>query len=235
MGSPWKVITIVILYLYFVEHLGPRLMKKRPPFNVEPIIKVYNLAQIFICAHIIYRSHALGWLKTHSWYCQPIDYSNRPMALQIAGTVHMYVVLKFIDLVDTIFFVLRKKFNQVSFLHVYHHAIMSLGSWFCMKILPGGHAVFLGYLNSWVHVFMYTYYFITSMWPEYKKNIWWKKHITQLQMFQFFLIFVHGLIPFFIECEYPRSMAFILSTQAFVVFSLFFNFYVKTYMKAKTN
>jgi hypothetical protein len=29
---------------------------------------------------------------------------------------------------------------------------------------------------------MYSYYFVTSMWPEYKNNVWWKKHITQLQM-----------------------------------------------------
>jgi hypothetical protein len=38
------------------------------------------------------------------------------------------------------------------------------------------------YVNTFVHAVMYTYYFVTSMWPEYRKNLWWKKHITQLQM-----------------------------------------------------
>jgi hypothetical protein len=38
------------------------------------------------------------------------------------------------------------------------------------------------YANSFVHIVMYSYYFVTSMWPQYRNNIWWKKHITQLQM-----------------------------------------------------
>jgi hypothetical protein len=29
---------------------------------------------------------------------------------------------------------------------------------------------------------MYTYYLVTSLWPEYKEKLWWKKYITQLQM-----------------------------------------------------
>jgi hypothetical protein len=46
----------------------------------------------------------------------------------------------------------------------------------------GGHGTFSGYVNSIVHAVMYAYYFVTSMWPEYKDSIWWKKYITQLQM-----------------------------------------------------
>jgi hypothetical protein len=33
--------------------------------------------------------------------------------------------------------VLRKKDNQVSFLHVYHHAGVFFGSWVITKFLPG--------------------------------------------------------------------------------------------------
>ena len=46
----------------------------------------------------------------------------------------------------------------------------------------GGHHVFVGFANSIVHSFMYSYYLLTIMYPEYKQSIWWKKHITQLQM-----------------------------------------------------
>lgn len=49
-------------------------------------------------------------------------------------------------------------------------------------LIPGGHGVFMGMINCFVHVIMYTYYLITNYKPEYKKNIWWKKHITQMQM-----------------------------------------------------
>lgn len=63
---------------------------------------------------------------------------------QIAGVVWLYFIVKIIDLLDTVFFVLRKKYNQISFLHVYHHAGMVMGGWGAVKYLPGGHVTFLG-------------------------------------------------------------------------------------------
>jgi GNS1/SUR4 family. len=32
------------------------------------------------------------------------------------------------------------------------------------------------------HIIRYFYYFVTTQWPEYENQIWWKKYITQLQM-----------------------------------------------------
>jgi hypothetical protein len=54
MGSPWPVIFIAISYVYFVQSLGPRFMKNRPAFNVEPIVRVYNLMQISMCLYLVY-------------------------------------------------------------------------------------------------------------------------------------------------------------------------------------
>lgn len=56
----------------------------------------------------------------------------------------LYFLLKLLDLLETIFFVLRKKQNQVTFLHVYHHVGMVMGTWGATKYLPGGHVTFLG-------------------------------------------------------------------------------------------
>lgn len=41
---------------------------------------------------------------------------------------------------DTIFFVLRKKFNQVSFLHMYHHSAMVIFTYTYLKFYSGGGA-----------------------------------------------------------------------------------------------
>lgn len=61
-------------------------------------------------------------------------------------------------------------------------------SWAGAKYFPGGHSVLMGLLNSFVHVVMYFYYFLTCCNEKYKNNLWWKKHITQLQM-----VFMHIL------------------------------------------
>jgi hypothetical protein len=52
-------------------------------------------------------------------------------------------------------------------------------------LLSGGHFVLIGLVNTFVHVFMYTYYFVTNVWPEYTANRWWKKYMTQLQLVSF--------------------------------------------------
>lgn len=69
-------------------------------------------------------------------------------AKQIAKMVWKFFLVKIIDLMDTVFFVLRKKQNQVSFLHVYHHAGMVAGTWIASKYLAGGHVTFLGTYNE---------------------------------------------------------------------------------------
>lgn len=44
----------VSVYLYFVLYLGPKFMENRKPFNLLPIIKVYNIIQLVACIVIFY-------------------------------------------------------------------------------------------------------------------------------------------------------------------------------------
>jgi elongation of very long chain fatty acids protein 7 len=37
-------------------------------------------------------------------------------------------------------------------------------------------------VNNIVHVIMYTYYMMSAMGPQYQKYLWWKKHLTLLQL-----------------------------------------------------
>lgn len=101
---------------------------------------------------------------------------------QEARGCYVYFIAKLTELLDTVFFVLRKKDNQVSFLHLYHHTVMPMISWGCTKYFPGGHGTFIGVINSFVHIVMYFYYMLAAMGPEFQKYLWWKHWITNLQM-----------------------------------------------------
>ena len=101
---------------------------------------------------------------------------------QEARGCYVYFIAKLTELLDTIFFVLRKKDNQVSFLHLYHHTVMPMISWGCTKYFPGGHGTFIGVINSFVHIVMYFYYMLAAMGPEFQRYLWWKHWITNLQM-----------------------------------------------------
>ena len=80
------------------------------------------------------------------------------------------------------FFVLRKKESQVTFLHLYHHSLTPLETWICVKFIAGGHGTLGNLINNGVHVVMYLYYMLAAMGPEYQKYLWWKKHLTSVQL-----------------------------------------------------
>jgi elongation of very long chain fatty acids protein 7 len=104
------------------------------------------------------------------------------MDLQILGGIWWYFAAKVTELLDTIFFVLRKKNSQVTFLHVYHHSIMMFGTWATLKYVPTQTLNFIGMLNSLVHVVMYTYYGLAAYGPRFEKYLRWKKYITKMQL-----------------------------------------------------
>lgn len=54
--------------------------------------------------------------------------------------------------------------------------------WWGMKFVPGGHATFFGFLNSFVHIPMYLYYFLAAWGPHMNKYLFWKKYMTAFQM-----------------------------------------------------
>ncbi|XP_034191068.1 very long chain fatty acid elongase 7 [Osmia lignaria lignaria] len=229
IGSPWACIGIVGFYLYFVHDLGPNLMAKRKPFNLDRIVQIYNAIQIVLCTYVFYKALELAWLFHYKFACEPVDYSYSPRALEISRTVWLYFMVKLFDLLDTVFFVLRKKQNQVSFLHVYHHAGMALGTWAATKFLAGGHITFLGTINSFVHIVMYTHYLVTSL---RLSKPWWKKYITQIQLTQFCLILLHFvLLAWSEDCGFPKWTAAVMIPQNVFMIVLFADFYYKAYIR----
>merc|ERR1712066_524566 len=128
-----------------------------------------------------------------------------------------YFISKYVDFIDSFFFLAKKKFTHLSTLHVVHHGIMPFTSWFGIRFVGGGHTTFCGFLNMGVHIIMYFYYFMSSMGPSVQKSLWWKRYLTTLQLTQFVTFFVHACFP--------------LLFHGALFFLLFANFYIQAYMK----
>ncbi len=96
----------------------------------------------------------------------------------ILGWHTMFV--KLIELVETVFFVLRKKQNQISFLHVYHHVTTFVMLWLfvkyslgknenpCikMKCLKALQAIFLSFsywFDLYIHKLVCPWYLISKL------------------------------------------------------------------------
>ena len=145
----------------------------------------------------------------------------------------LYFLGKFLEFTDTFFFLARKKYNHVSWLQIIHHTTMPLYGYVMVRWLPGGHETFGGTLNSLVHVFMYSYYFLATFGPGVQKYLWWKKYLTVFQMVQFVVVFTRSLIVIFgvVECGYPRYFSLISASITFLFFLMFMHFYTQSYTK----
>ncbi|XP_067217098.1 very long chain fatty acid elongase 7-like [Linepithema humile] len=129
--------------------------------------------------------------------------------------------------------VLRKKQNQLTFLHVYHHTITVLGSWCYLNLLPGEQGVVVAFLNSVVHIIMYSYYFIAALGSKYKKYIWWKKYMTCIQLLHFGMLCFYLIATLVLDCRMTKALTYFLLIIFFIFIYLFSNFFQKAY-KTKT-
>jgi GNS1/SUR4 family len=93
---------------------------------------------------------ALFETENFNIFCIPAPWNDyTPAGLKILHISHTYYLVKIVDLLDTVFFILRKKNNQVTFLHIYHHAVMVFGCYLYLKFMSGGgHGLMLGELSD---------------------------------------------------------------------------------------
>ncbi|KAI4472236.1 hypothetical protein M0802_017026 [Mischocyttarus mexicanus] len=242
--GPGPIFTILVTYLYFSLSAGPRYMRDRKPYNLKNTLIVYNFLQVLASVYIVYEGLMSGWGNKYNFYCQPVDYSDDPTALRsessggggcgggMTRAVYTYFICKLIELLDTVFFVLRKKDKQISFLHVYHHSLMPTSSWIGVRWLSGGHGTFLGLINSFVHIIMYSYYMLAAFGPKMQPYLWWKKYVTSLQLLQFVIVGFHSSLVLFNGCNYPIFPVILMVTNAFFFTYLFGSFYIETYRKS---
>lgn len=106
----------------------------------------------------------------------------------------MYTMSKFVDLMDTIFFVMRKNFHQISTLHVFHHTMIPFNAWLGFKLIPSSSVVFFPFVNSFVHAIMYLYYGLSALGPQMRPYLWWKRYVTILQTSQIALIGIQCVV-----------------------------------------
>lgn len=122
MGSPMSILTIIAGYVYFVKVWGPNWMKGREPFQLKRVLVAYNLIMVVLSTFFFFAGGRHTYLGEYSWICQPVNYGTDENSMAITRLGWWYLLLKMVEFLDTIFFVLTKKFSHISLLHVVHHS-----------------------------------------------------------------------------------------------------------------
>lgn len=226
-GGPWLVCLFIGSYLYFVLKAGPKMMERREAFDLKPLIRFYNFSMVLLNAYLFYHASPFLNFGLHCWGCKQ---AVQPMVRESIPVVWLVLVSRFFDFFDTMFFVLRKKFSHVSFLHVFHHTVVPIGFWIGIKFAFFPVCCFIPYLNLVVHVIMYSYYGLSTFGPRVQKYLWWKKYLTRLQILQFLIALVHSLQPLYLQqCTFPAIFVMGQTAGAVLFLWLFVSFYIKAY------
>ncbi|KAG5875864.1 hypothetical protein JTB14_037864 [Gonioctena quinquepunctata] len=233
MGSPFGPLTIIAIYLLLVMVILPAYMRNRKPFKLKSIIKYYNIFQVVSCIWLIHQIYTAGWQQGEIKFgCVPVDYSENPNPLKMLAAMYWMNMLKLAELIETVFFVLRKKFNQVSGLHLYHHASTYFLSYLGCKFIGGGMTSFHPMMNSFIHVLMYSYYYMSCLGPGWQKKLSpWKPRLTMAQMIQFVILIAHGLTALPSSCVVPKQFLLIYVPNIVLIFKMFKDFYTESYSK----
>ncbi|XP_037035202.1 elongation of very long chain fatty acids protein 4-like [Bradysia coprophila] len=227
LRTPYPIAGITLLYLFMVFIFIPNYMRDKKPFVLKNVVLVYNVLQIVLNFYVVYSGIPEMFAHNVQFSC-PIPNEK------LLYTVYWYLLLKIIDLIETGFFALKKKNNQISFLHVYHHVmILSLSYFASVNLKASGQAIYYINVNSCVHFVMYMYYFLSAYNPN-SKYIRLKKFVTQVQLIQFVIMLLQALLPLYIKHCYMNIPLVLLGySQSLIMIFLFGKFYIDNYLLEK--
>lgn len=234
-SGPTIVILIIVFYLLFVKQIGPKIMANREPFNLKKLILLYNSTLMLGNAFgFLYLLSKIDYGRIFFNFKFP-DHSDTSFNTKVDIFLgYLCYLSRFVDLFDTVFFVLRKKFKQITFLHLYHHSFVPILGWIGLKVAPRAPVIKLFLLiNCFIHTIMYLYYTLAIMGTKMQKYLWWKKYITQIQLSQFVICFLYAFIMIFLQEGYPAGVFWIAFAQNPFFFWMFYDFYKQSYNRSR--
>ncbi|KAL3316728.1 hypothetical protein Ciccas_004619 [Cichlidogyrus casuarinus] len=187
------------------------------------LLNSYVFIDLLIMAHV-------DRLKVFS--CPVQNVGSTPLSIRAIRTTHFFWIGQFAQLSDTVFCLLRGKFQQVTLLHVCYRFVAPIGLRWFLLYSPISTLQMLVLVSSATQTLVYSYYALAAF-AGPKATIWWKKHISQFQLLAH-LVIILGLSQVFwpnITC-----IEFKLIPAAFMIlcsanFLLLVRFYCKTYIR----
>ncbi|CAG9839934.1 unnamed protein product [Diabrotica balteata] len=228
-SSPYFLGGFLLTYIFIIKILGPKLMQNRQPYNIKNILIGYNFIQILVNAFIVYEAIYV-YFSNSNWVC--IDTTEKDL---LADARKHYYYLKLVDCVETVFFIIRKKYQQASFLHIYHHTGIVMAAFLGFRYDFGDTILVIGGLNSLTHVLMYVYYLMSAIDSRWSKYTTIKKGLTILQIVQLnMILFLLTAAKFIPGCKSvpPYSLFFWILQNVFMI-NLFVRFYIRSYVNNK--
>merc|ERR550514_432019 len=150
----------------------------------------YGTSCGFLAGYVVYGMIRAKLSNPGRFACNPTDRTEDGEYL--AWVFWVFFAQKFWEFLDTFFFILRKSFRQVTFLHIFHHCSINIVVGLILPHDYNGDMFLSIFLNAVVHVLMYSHYLVTALGIK----SWWRQYLTSLQLLQFCAISVQSAIAY---------------------------------------
>eukprot|EP00929_Paragymnodinium_shiwhaense_P015867 TRINITY_DN123971_c0_g1_i1.p1 TRINITY_DN123971_c0_g1~~TRINITY_DN123971_c0_g1_i1.p1 ORF type:complete len:726 (+),score=165.63 TRINITY_DN123971_c0_g1_i1:91-2268(+) len=198
-------ILVTIAYLSMV-FFGCRFMEGRAPTQkrVFEHMAVYNCTQAFLNLSLAWslwrEAWNLGYLQSPWGNTLSQDGSSEH---KLGMLLWFQYHLRQLDLFDTLFMILRKKFRRVSCLHIYIRLLHMWGWFFACKYACGGDSYFPAAVNCTCQVLVYIYYTAALM---DGKGYLRRSIVIDVQVAQLAICLVHAIFVLYMG-NLPRGLA----------------------------
>jgi elongation of very long chain fatty acids protein 4 len=131
LASASEAAIVVAGYLGFVL-LGSMVMRAIPGDGIKfPAASfAYNIAQMVLCSYMCVEAALLAHKHGYRLVCNDFVEERPPLA----PLLWVFYVSKVLDFADTFFIIAGKRWRQLSFLHVYHHATIFSMYWLNLNV-----------------------------------------------------------------------------------------------------
>jgi hypothetical protein len=205
-------------------------MRKRQPYDLFGFRVFHNIVLVLASGYMAYGLTREALKKGYSLFCNKDLAATLEEDQPMADFLWLFYASKVYEFLDTVIMALRKKEDQITLLHVYHHASIFIVWWMNVYYFPYGDAYFAPVYNCIVHVLMYSYYLASS----FQIPCPWKSYLTMFQIGQFVFFVLQGASELYIPgCFQLTELSLINFIYAFTLLALFVDFYRKSYVSRK--
>jgi len=210
-GGPWAEvgwgpITVVTMAYFFAIFAGVRAMERRPPVQkrIFEYMIIYNAMQVFASAILGFNL----WREAFRLRF-PYPWGNALDASPTSYRLGMLLWCQYhrtqLELVDTLFVILRKKFHQMSFLHIFLRLVHTWGWFFVCRYACGGDSYFPAAVNCSCQFVVYLYYTLSLINARGVPFVR-RARVSEVQVMQFIICGVHATYVL-INGHLPRAVA----------------------------
>jgi hypothetical protein len=210
------------IYILTTLLLFSHMKRKQQAYRLRWVLVIYDALNVLLTAYVCF-SILKYKFRSGMLLCNSV--ANDQEGHKIAKIFALFYIQKYLEFFDTWWFIMRKSFSQVTFLHLFHHASITVVVGTILPFDYNGDMYLPILLNSGNHMLIYLHYLLAT----FGIRSWWASHITFLQLSQFILIFLQNIFSYRIgpSCGSPDFAKILLIVYMGNMIALFVNFFMQ--------